>query len=165
MLTYARAFDVRFEETLGLSHDLNQLVHEMRLRINASLAPLGLTTPKYAALSVLEARGAATNAELARECAVTAQTMNRIMKDLETAGFVTRLGGAALGLKQPFELTPKALAAVCAAHVAVNDVELAMVQGWAGEAVEQLQGALRLCHDNLRRMPQLPASAKEEDEG
>lgn len=141
---------MRFEETLGLSHDLGQLDHELRLRINIALAPLGLTSPKYAVLSVLEARGAMTNADIARECAVTAQTMNRIMKDLEASGFVSKASDASNSLKLPFSLTPKALAAVCSAHVAVNDLELRMVRGWSETEIDTLRGLLRRCYGNLR---------------
>lgn len=141
---------MRFEETLGLSHDLNQLVHELRLRINVALAPLELTSPKYAVLSVLEAQGAMTNADLARECAVTAQTMNRIMKDLEASGFVSKTSDVSNNLKLPFSLTPKALAAVCSAHVAVNAVELNMVRGWPENEIGSLRNLLHRCYDNLR---------------
>lgn len=144
---------MRFEETLGISHDLSQLVHEMRQGINARLAPLGLTTPKYAALSVLEARGDMTNADLARECAVTAQTMNRIMKDLESGGFVTKASGGATGLKQPFTLTEKAQTVICSAHVAVNDLERAMVMNWPDAEIDALRRVVKRCHDNLRALP------------
>lgn len=147
---------MRFEETLGLSQDLNQLVHELRLLINVRLAPLGLTSAKYTVLSVLEAHGAMTNADLARECAVTAQTMNRIMKDMEVAGLVSKSNESATGLKQPFVLTPKALAAVCSAHVAVNDLELAMVHGWTDNTIAELRTALQRCHENLRGLPPSP---------
>jgi len=152
---------VRFEETLGISHDLTHLVHEMRLGINGALAPLGLTTPKYAALSVLEARGTATNAELARECAVTAQTMNRIMKDLETAGFVQRVNDGSSGLKQPFVMTEKALSAVCSAHVAVNGLELAMVKEWSADEIDMLRRLVARCHENLGRFGGASDSAEE----
>jgi DNA-binding MarR family transcriptional regulator len=39
-----------------------------------------------------------TNADLARECSVSAQTMNRIIKDLEAGGFVKKQSDNAGGL-------------------------------------------------------------------
>jgi DNA-binding MarR family transcriptional regulator len=144
---------MRFEDTLGISHDLSQLVHEMRLCINERLAPLGLTTPKYTALSVLEAKGAMTNADLARECSVTAQTMNRIIKDLEAGGFVRKQSDNAGGLKQPLALTKKAEKVICNAHVAVNDLELAMVNGWSDKEVDSLRDTMQRCYDNLLQLP------------
>jgi DNA-binding MarR family transcriptional regulator len=144
---------MRFEDTLGISHDLSQLVHEMRLCINERLAPLGLTTPKYAALSVLEAKGVMTNAELARECSVTAQTMNRIIKDLEAAGFVKKQSDNADRLKQPLTLTKKAEKVICKAHVAVNDLELTMVNGWSDKEINTLRDIVQRCYDNLLQSP------------
>ncbi len=146
---------MRFEDTLGISHDLSQLVHEMRLCINERLAPLGLTTPKYTALSVLEAQGALTNADLARECSVTAQTMNRIIKDLEAAGFVEKQSDSSTGLKQPLVLTKKAEKVICDAHVEVNDLEMAMINKWSDQKTESFRKMLQHCHDNLRQLPDL----------
>jgi DNA-binding MarR family transcriptional regulator len=150
---------MRFEDTLGISHDLSQLVHEMRLCINERLAPFGLTTPKYAALSVLEAKGAMTNADLARECSVTAQTMNRIIKDLEAGGFVKKQRDNADGLKQPLALTRKAEKVICNAHVAVNDLELAMVKGWSKAEINALRDIVQRSYDNLLQLPD-PSAGK-----
>ena len=58
--------------------------------MDAGLRELDVTTPQYAALSVLAEEPGISNAALARRSFVTPQTMNQIMLRLEAAGLVER---------------------------------------------------------------------------
>src|SRR5262245_23842862 len=60
----------------------------MRGRMDAALADKGLTTPQYTALTTLEEDPGLSNADMARLCFVTPQTMVPIIEDLERAGLV-----------------------------------------------------------------------------
>ena len=58
--------------------------------MDAELREMDVTTPQYAALSVLAEEPGLSNAALARRSFVTPQTMNQIMLRLEAAGLVER---------------------------------------------------------------------------
>jgi len=62
----------------------------LRGAMDGALATLDLTTPQYAALSELAKEQGLSNAELARRCFVTPQTMHRILGGLERDALVIR---------------------------------------------------------------------------
>lgn len=140
---------MRFKDTLGISHQLKIVEHELCQRIEFELAKLGLTFPQYAALSYLEEKTTATNAELARSLFVTPQTTNRIMQNLERDGFVTKLQNSEHGLKQDFKMKPKAEKILCEAHVLVNEIELKVVKGLSKKRLKELEDILDQCLQNL----------------
>ncbi len=78
----------RLENRIG--YELKKAQHVLRLRIDEALKELGVTTPQYAALSVLAEEPGLSNAGLARRSFVTPQTMNQILIRLEEAGLVER---------------------------------------------------------------------------
>jgi DNA-binding MarR family transcriptional regulator len=63
-------------------------------RINLQLAPLGLTTSGLAALTVLDSTGPATQAALAGELEVGAQSIGKVLLRLESRGYLVRERGA-----------------------------------------------------------------------
>jgi len=120
---------MRIEETVGVSALLNHLEHELSQKIEQALRPLGLTVPKYSALSALEFEKQLTNADLSRRCFVTPQTMNRIIQNLLKLKLIKKNASSNHGLKLYFELTPKAEKLICTAHVLVNKIETQMISG------------------------------------
>ena len=70
---------------------LKRAQHALELTTERRLQSVGLTLAQYSALAALEASdGTLSNAELARRCSVTAQTMHRVVALLERNGWVTR---------------------------------------------------------------------------
>jgi DNA-binding MarR family transcriptional regulator len=69
---------------------LRRTQHAVRNRLDAELDPTGLTTPQYTVLAALERAGELSASELAREFGMTAQTVNVLVKGLETGGFLRR---------------------------------------------------------------------------
>jgi DNA-binding MarR family transcriptional regulator len=69
---------------------LRRTQHAVRNRLDAELDPTGLTTPQYTVLAALESGGELSASELAREFGMTAQTVNVLVKGLETGGFLRR---------------------------------------------------------------------------
>jgi DNA-binding MarR family transcriptional regulator len=55
-----------------------------------ALAPLGLTLAQFTALSVLDARGAASNAQLAERSFITPQSANEVMTVMASRNWITR---------------------------------------------------------------------------
>ena len=69
---------------------LRRTQHAVRNRLDADLAATGLTTPQYTVLAALDREGDLSSSDLARELGMTAQTVNVLVKGLETAGLVRR---------------------------------------------------------------------------
>lgn len=120
---------MRFEETLGVSHLLRVTEHELRQNLDHALADLDLTYPQYAALSGLEAQAPISNADLARNCFVTAQTMNKIIENLVAGGLVKRSKDPENAVKQCLSLSPNGKSRVCKAHIVVNKIERTFMKG------------------------------------
>lgn len=73
-----------------LGYLVKRLQQALRNAMDQGLAGIGLTTAQYAVLYNLEQHAKASNAELARLCFVTPQTMIRIVADLECRDLLRR---------------------------------------------------------------------------
>ncbi|MCO2667258.1 winged helix-turn-helix transcriptional regulator, partial [Pseudomonas aeruginosa] len=73
-----------------LTYVIGGLDRLLRRHMTDALAPLGITLAQYTALSVLEARGASSNAQLAERSWITPQSANEVMSVMAARGFVTR---------------------------------------------------------------------------
>ena len=69
---------------------LRQAQAALRLAMDASFAELGLTSPQFLVLNVLDAYPGASGAEVARTTLLTPQTINLIVRNLERDGLVER---------------------------------------------------------------------------
>lgn len=143
---------MRLEETLGLSYQLKIAEHLMRQRIDEILQPLKLSHAQYTVLSCLESEKLLTNADLARKCSVTPQTMIRLLQNLERDGFVTKSAQADHGLKIDLQLTSKGLKTVCKAHVCVDKVERLVASKLKIKDQKSLLEALALCIESLKKL-------------
>jgi len=132
-----------------LGYELKRAQHALRLRMDESLRAVGLTTPQYAVLCLLEANPGLSNAELARRAFVTPQTMNGIVAKLESAGLLARSAHPTHGRLQPTVLTDEGRRALAAAHPPVAEVERRMVVGLGDAEGAVLLEALRTCADGL----------------
>jgi DNA-binding MarR family transcriptional regulator len=70
---------------------LRRTQHSVRIRLDAELGPTGLTTPQYTVLAALEREGELSASDLAREFRMTAQTVNVLVKALESCGLLQRI--------------------------------------------------------------------------
>jgi DNA-binding MarR family transcriptional regulator len=103
---------------------LKRAQHALELTTERRLQSVGLTMAQYSALAALEASaGTLSNAELARRCSVTAQTMHRVVALLERNGWVTRKAHPRHGRIQDVSLARKGKATVGKAHRVVRGVE------------------------------------------
>ena len=103
---------------------LKRAQHALELTTERRLQSVGLTLAQYSALAALEASdGKLSNAELARRCSVTAQTMHRVVALLERNGWVTRKAHPRHGRIQDVILARKGKVTVVRAHKVVRGVE------------------------------------------
>lgn len=111
-----------------------------------------MTTPQYATLSALqEDRAALSGAELARRCFVTPQTMNAIVQNLETSGFVTRSESPLHGRIMNVTLTPQGKTVVSRCHRVVLRIEEQMLAHLGAAERERLAEVLLECSQALER--------------
>ena len=73
-----------------LSYALARLERALRKELDERLRAHGLTVPQFTALAILSARGELSNAQLARRCYVTPQSMSEVILALERDGLITR---------------------------------------------------------------------------
>ncbi|MEU1385829.1 MULTISPECIES: MarR family transcriptional regulator [unclassified Nonomuraea] len=80
--------DMPPEERLGL--DVKRAEQRLMAAKHAAVKTAGLTVPQYAALLALDASPGISAAALARECLVTPQAMNVVLKNLLEHGLIER---------------------------------------------------------------------------
>ncbi|SAK65922.1 MarR family transcriptional regulator [Caballeronia arationis] len=73
-----------------LTYLIGSLDRILRRKMTEALAPLGLTLAQFTALSVLDARGQASNAELAERSFITPQSANEVMSVMASRNWITR---------------------------------------------------------------------------
>ena len=128
---------------------LKRVQHALRNRMDSALRPIGLTTPQYAVLTAVRADPGISNATLAREAFVTAQTMQAIVTNLERDGFILRHADPSHGRILRTGLTDHGHKALIQADQVVFDVESAMIRSLSDGEVATLINLLGRCGENL----------------
>ncbi len=105
----------------------------------------GLTTAQYNALLVLSGDPGITASELARRCAVTAQTMSSVLARLVDRGLVTRTAHPRHGNVLEITVTPAGQQALDRADVRVEVVEAALARALHPAEQDQLRHLLARC--------------------
>ena len=135
----------------GFIWSIDLLSHLVRQQINALLAPLGLTFPKYSALKAIEDKQALTNADLARSCLVRPQTMNSVVRDLQAAGLISAAAAPDHNLKILYSLTPQAKELLAQANAIVQGLENAFLVGLGEAKVQEMQEMMQNTLARLQR--------------
>jgi DNA-binding MarR family transcriptional regulator len=139
--------DGRLGHSVG--YQMKRAQHALRLEMDGVLRGVGLTTPQYAALSVLEDEAGLSGAALARRCFVTPQTMNQILMNLQGSGMIERRPHPEHGRVLSAYLTRKGAELVALAHGEVEAVEERMLARLNHEERSGLLQALRGCAESL----------------
>jgi DNA-binding MarR family transcriptional regulator len=132
-----------------IGYQLKRAEHALRLEMDGALREIGLTTPQYAALSVLGDEPGLSGAELARRCFVTPQTMNAVVVNMEAAGLISRRPHPEHGRVLQAYLTEAGGELVSRAHEMVEAIEQRMLAGLDRDERLQLLNALRSCTGSL----------------
>lgn len=135
------------DESIG--YELKRVQHALRQAMDAEVRTLGLTTPQYAALSVLERGEELSGAELARRCFVTPQTMSGIISGLESAELIERRAHPTHGRVVQARLTQEGAGLLSRAHERVTAVEERMVSRLSDNERRELLKALKSCTATL----------------
>jgi len=106
-----------------LSYALARLERAIRKELDDRLRPHGLTVPQFTALSILSSRGELSNAQLARRCYVTPQSMSEVILALERDGLITRSPDSANRRVLRTALTTRGRDTLAVCEAVVNGVE------------------------------------------
>jgi DNA-binding MarR family transcriptional regulator len=141
-------------------YHLKRAQHVLRLCMDRALGDAGLTMAQYALLHALEEQPDASNADLARACFVTPQTMIETLKGLEAAGLVTRTRHSRDRRVITTALTTIGRAQLSAGFLEVDAVESRMVMGISAgdraQLVRLLEAVTANLSDNLPRTNSSP---------
>ncbi len=132
-----------------VGYELKRAQHTLRLEMDGALREVGLTTPQYAALSVVEGEEGLSGALLARRCFVTPQTMNGILVNLEKAGLLERRPHPEHGRVLQAYLTSNGEGMLSRAHALVGAIEGRMLEDLTEDERGRLLSVLRGCADAL----------------
>ncbi|GAA1620892.1 MULTISPECIES: MarR family winged helix-turn-helix transcriptional regulator [Brevibacterium] len=137
----------RLESLIG--YQLKHVQSLLKSRMDEVLRPLGLSTPQYACLELLERSPGASNSELARGAFVTRQAMNTLLRGLQDRDLVTRPDTVESGRARPTTLTADGQTLLAQASRLVEGIEERMVAGLDQAGRKRLGAALDTCIDAL----------------
>jgi DNA-binding MarR family transcriptional regulator len=121
----------------------------LRVQLDAALAPHGLTTPEYTALSVLRQRDGLSSAQLARRTLVTAQAMNQLVIALEQRRLIVRTPDSSNARVQKASLTAKGRRLLDTCDGATASIEVRLLSGLARSDIGALRHGLESCIASL----------------
>jgi DNA-binding MarR family transcriptional regulator len=133
--------DTITDESLGTL--LKRAQHALDLALDHELQALDLTPAQYTALAAIDSDPKLSNAELARQCHVTAQTMHRVVALLERDGMVARKAHPTHGRIQELSVTRKGRGALTKARKIVDKVESAFLSSASERDVKAATRVLR----------------------
>lgn len=110
----------------------------LRGAMDQALREYGLTVPQYACLEVLAARPGLSNADLARATFVTRQSMNVVLRGLQSEGLLTRPANAETGRARPATLTDEGTRRLNAAQRVVYAIEARMIEAIPADRLSAL---------------------------
>lgn len=140
---YVKLLDMREYEDQPLGFLLYQVMATLRPHVTAELQPLGIGLPEFVCMRNLSMWPAQSNAELARRSNVSPQAMNKVVRDLQDMGAITRPATVSSGRSLPAQLTPKGRALLKRAEKAVRAADEQLLAGLAPAEADQLK---RLLH-------------------
>ena len=112
----------------GIAYLVGHLERLVRRRLREAISPLGLTIQQYTALSVIDARGRLSNAQLAERSLVTPQSANEMVKTMEARGWIERTADPSHGRIIHLHLTRLGEETLGEAYAAAADFEEMMLK-------------------------------------
>ena len=136
-------------ENVSIGYLLKRTQAALRQAMDEALREQGLSMAQYAALSALTGDGDLTNAELARRCFVTPQTMIRIVANLDDDGWISRRQDPANARRILNAITDDGRARIDESDAAVAAIDDRMLTGLSRTERAEFDSYLRRCLHNL----------------
>lgn len=120
-------------EQMGFPHLVKWVEMAVRARVERSMRDLPISSGQLFALVLLDERGAATAAELARLMHLTPQALTTLLKPLRDQGLIEREVDAAHRRRLIMGTTEAGRAVIARARALTPDIEGAMLAGFSAE--------------------------------
>src|SRR3954451_8128621 len=117
----------------------------LRMRLDAVLGKLGVSTPEYTALSALARREGLSSAQLARRTLVSAQAMNQLVIALEKRRLIVRKADPDHGRIQRASLTPAGRKLLAACDRETADIDELLLSGISPAQAADYRRVLSRC--------------------
>jgi DNA-binding MarR family transcriptional regulator len=122
----------------------------IRTSVDDDLASMRLSMAQFAALRVLADSGPVTAAELARQCFITRQSMQDVLKSLRARYLVETVESTSGGRTQKIAIMPDGKELAERAIVKVEAVDRRMLRGLTPREQVQFVSWLNTCAGNLK---------------
>lgn len=141
--------NVSDEPHARVTYLVKRLESAVRRDLDAIMQEQGLTTPQYAALSILRRSPGLSSAQLARRSFVTAQSMQVMVAAFERSGFIERRADAGHQRILRNYLTAAGEAVLTRSEEAADRIEKQMLAGLSDAQVRRLRETMEACVQNL----------------
>ena len=123
----------------------------IHVRLDEIVSAQGLGIPQYVVLSFLAETPGLANADLARRAFVTPQSMNEVLKQLESTGLVERRRNPANARILNAYLTRTGIRKRSVVSIQVRELEARLLGGLTSDERQTLNRALLTIIDNVTR--------------
>jgi DNA-binding MarR family transcriptional regulator len=128
-----------------LSYMLGRLSVALGHAITQELEAIGVPRAEYSALAALRMRSGLSNAQLARRCLITPQSMSEVVAALERKDLIRRWNDPDHARILRAEMTPQAWPILAACDAATMDLEAQIQAALSPEDRETLLGGVTEC--------------------
>ncbi|VVD70684.1 regulatory protein MarR [Pandoraea horticolens] len=135
---------------LRLTYVIASLDRLLRRHMSEALAPLGLTLAQFTALSVLDARGKLSNAQLAQRSFITPQSANEVVSIMASRQWITREPDPNHGRIVLLQLTDEGRRVLARCEVAAKEIDARMRADVSREDAAVVQRRIEMFVRNLR---------------
>ena len=132
-----------------IAYQTRRLQQLLRRTGDAALQTTGLTLAQYTVLQIIGRTPDASAAQVARECHVSRQSLQDLIRSLRDRGFVRIAEQAHAGRSLPIRITQEGRKVLRKADRAISRIEDRMVAGISERDVDRTIGLLRRCAENL----------------
>jgi DNA-binding MarR family transcriptional regulator len=140
----AHASSLPAGELPRISYLIYRLERALRRELDDCVAGTGVSPTQYLALSIMDIRNGLSNAQLARLCSVTPQSMSDVILALESKGLIRRAPDSANRRILRTVLTTEGRRVLASCDTAVHEME-ETIFGWLGDDRERLRNELSSC--------------------
>lgn len=135
-----------------IAHHTRRIQQLLRRTGDAALQGVGLTLAQYTVMRIVADSPDASSAEIARQCHVSRQSLQDLMRILRSNGYVQVADRPSQGRSLPIRITPEGRKVLRKADRAVSRIEDRMVAGITTREVDRIITGLRRCAENLEQL-------------
>lgn len=132
-----------------IAEQTRRLQQLLRRTGDAALQASGLTLAQYSVLQIIARSPDTSSAQVARECNVSRQSLQDLIRILRDHDYVRVADQPAAGRSLPIRITPEGRKVLRKADRAMRRLEDRMVAGISPREVARMSSFLQRCQDNL----------------